>query len=68
MTQHKCKPILAALHIVDGTEPGLPGALSRALQKVVYVKGDFIIREGEPAEAMYFIEHGEVRVLAASSF
>ena len=66
VTQHKCKPILQAMHVVEGTEPGLSGALSRALQKVVYVTGDHIIREGEPAEAMYFIEYGQVAVFSAA--
>ena len=61
-----CRPVLQALSVVEGKEPGLAGALSKSLHRTVYVKGDYIIREGEPASTMYFIESGEVEVLSAA--
>ena len=91
---HKCQGFLDRLHVLDGAEPGLKGALSQArgaskpqpegrflaawfctcqylashfrsqvLQPVVFVEDDFIIREGEPAEAMYFVISGKVDVI-----
>ena len=67
VTQHMCQPVLQALSVVEGTEPGLAGALSKELHRTVYVMGDYIIREGEPASTMYFIEHGEVEVCVGLS-
>ena len=60
---HKCQHILTHVHALDSAEPGLRGSLSQALQRVVYVSGDFIIREGDIAEAMFFITSGKVDVV-----
>ena len=62
---HKCQDILRKLHVGQGTEPGLASAVSRALQRIAFVQGDFVIRAGEDAEAMYFVLQGEVEVLSA---
>ena len=37
--------------------------MPQALQRVVFVEGDFIIREGDIAEAMFFITSGKVDVV-----
>jgi len=60
---HKCQDILAKLHLVDACEPGLKGSLSQALDRVVFLEGDFIIIEGDVAECMYFITTGKVAVV-----
>ena len=41
---------------------GLMGAMSLALHRVVYVGGDYILREGEIGKDMYFVASGEVQV------
>ena len=63
---HKCQKLLSRLHVLDGAELGLRGALSQALQPVVFVAGDVIIHEGDLTEAMYFILHGKVEVYRQS--
>ena len=62
---HKCQDVLRKLHVVQGSEPGLSSAVSRVLERIAFVCGDFIIRAGEEAEAMYFVMQGEVEVLSA---
>lgn len=61
---NKCHTVLATLKVVQGGgEPGLAGAISRALERVVFVDGDYIIREGEAASAMFFVSRGAVEVV-----
>ena len=52
--------------MVEKGEAGLAGAISQALNRVVYVEGDFVIREGEVNESMHFVEKGLVDVLQLS--
>jgi hyperpolarization activated cyclic nucleotide-gated potassium channel 2 len=59
--RHKTGPVLATLHILE-SEVGLSTTLSRALERVVYVSGDEVIREGETSGGMYFIQAGKVNV------
>ena len=61
---HKCAAVLRTLHVLSNKEAevGLDRAISLALKRVAFVRGDCIIREGEPAVAMYFVLHGEVEV------
>jgi len=63
VTLHLCSQVLATLQVVQGAEPGLAGAVTRALVRVAFVANDIIVRAGETAEAMYFISRGEVEVL-----
>jgi hypothetical protein len=58
-----CRRILSSLYILETGEPGLAGAISQALDRQVYVPGDFIIRKGEQNDSMYFIDKGYVDVL-----
>jgi len=60
---HKCQALLSRLHVFDGAEQGLKGALSQVLQPVVFVQGDYIIQEGDAADAMYFISTGKVDII-----
>jgi CRP-like cAMP-binding protein len=53
---------------VDGAakwEVGLERAIGLGLQRVAFVGGDTVIREGEAAVAMYVISSGEVEVWKA---
>jgi CRP-like cAMP-binding protein len=71
---HKCRAVLSTLQVLDSgdrssTRPqlkdaGLPGAISQQLERVVYVRGDHIIREGEEPEGMYFVSQGQVEVIS----
>ena len=47
--------------------PGLAGAISQQLERVVYVAGDHIIRQGEESEGMYFVSSGCVEVRRRAS-
>jgi CRP-like cAMP-binding protein len=65
---HKCRSVLAALQLLDAGErgsgvEGLPGAISMELQRVVFVTGDYIIREGEETEGLFFVSSGLVELL-----
>ncbi|KAL1503852.1 hypothetical protein AB1Y20_012316 [Prymnesium parvum] len=62
---HKCRDVLGHLHALENSEAGLKGSLSQALQPVVFVEGDYIIRSGWKAEAMYFITSGKVHVMSS---
>ena len=63
---HKCRAVLSTLQVLNSAEGGLAGAISQELERVVYVSGDHIIREGEEPEGMYFVSQGQVEVVAAS--
>eukprot|EP00966_Prymnesium_polylepis_P184461 4275505-Prymnesium_polylepis.1 len=54
------------LQVVEKGEAGLAGAISQSLERVVYVEGDFVIREGEVNGSMHFVERGMVDVLQLS--
>ena len=64
MALHSCRTVLEALQLVsaDTTKRnhkyGLPEAISLNLERVVYVAGDYIIREGDDSEGMYFVSKG----------
>ncbi|KAL3904444.1 MAG: hypothetical protein SGPRY_011283 [Prymnesium sp.] len=60
---HKCAKLLEKLPLHEGVEPGLMGAMSLALQRVVFVAGDYIVREGAVGTDMYLIAAGEVQVV-----
>nr|WP_290665691.1 patatin-like phospholipase family protein [Ardenticatena sp.] len=40
-------------------------AIARQLRRVSYSKGDIVFLQGEPGDAMYFIESGQVEVVAS---
>ena len=46
----------------------MAGAISQALERVVFVAGDIVVQQGNVADAMYFISAGMhvVRVVTAS--
>ena len=65
---HKCKVVLSRLPLYDSysssTETsGMMTALALALQRQVFVAGDYILREGEHGSDMYFVASGEVAVV-----
>ena len=60
---HNCQTVLKALQVLDNAEPGLPGAISQCLERVVFVSGDTIVREGEVTDGMYFLLRGHVDVI-----
>ena len=75
MALHKCRTVLQALQLVTaGNEldpssqfkkdvGSLPEAISLNLERVVYVAGDFVIREGEEPEGMFFVSDGNAEVV-----
>ena len=50
---------------MDNSVPGLAGAISQQLERVVFVAGDYIIRSGEESEGMYFVSSGLVEVVGS---
>lgn len=70
---HKCRSVLAALQLLDSNnkehdgDAGLPGAISQALERVVFVSGDYIIREGEETLGLYFVSQGVVELFKHAS-
>jgi len=75
---HKCHTVLSTLQVLHAGVPGLAGAISQQLERVVFVAGDHIVRSGEESSGMYFISSGlvvvvgskgeEIKTLGASSF
>jgi voltage-gated potassium channel len=61
---HLKKEVLEKLPILNGAGPGLIRDLALKLKPAIATPGDFIIRRGEAADAMYFISHGQVEVLS----
>lgn len=63
---HSCRTVLEALQLISSEAQsqrrGLPEAISLNLQRVVYVAGDYIIREGEEPEGMFFVSKGHAEV------
>ena len=66
---HKCRSVLAALQLLDDgkSEKGLPGAISQRLERVVFVTGDYIIREGEETEGLFFVSSGLVELFTSAN-
>jgi hypothetical protein len=61
---HKCKTMLERLPLYESNvESGLMGALALSLERAVFVKGDYILREGEFGTDMFFVAAGEVAVV-----
>jgi CRP-like cAMP-binding protein len=64
---HSCRAVLEALQLLStgmgDRAKGLPEAISLNLSRVVFVAGDFIIREGEDSEGMFFVSNGYAEVL-----
>ena len=65
---HKCRVVLQRLPLYDSyassTETsGMMTALALALQRQVFVAGDYILREGEHGSDMFFVASGEVAVV-----
>lgn len=74
MALHKCRAVLEALQLVSAEEQnqnkskghfkeGLPEAISLNLERVVFVEGDFVIRQGEEPEGMFFVSDGTASVI-----
>ena len=62
---HKCEGVLDGLlgGLAKGDAEVLSGAIAQLLERVVFVGGDWIIREGEEAEGMFFVASGCVAVV-----
>lgn len=60
---HKCQQVLSALNILDNDKT-LAFELCENLTRVVFVTGDFIIRQQEVSDGMYFISSGSVEIVA----
>jgi CRP/FNR family cyclic AMP-dependent transcriptional regulator len=53
------------IQLFDGLTDNELKALSTALQKKNYKRGDTIFKEGESGETLYIIKHGEIKVCKA---
>lgn len=54
---HKAAPVLQKLGMeAKGWSAGLSEAVSSELQRVIYVRGDYVIREGRTTEGLFFIK------------
>jgi len=63
VSRHKCRALLKQLDIDWEVYPSLARRLSSSLERVIFVGGDDIVKEGDPSRAMYFINSGAVHVL-----
>jgi CRP-like cAMP-binding protein len=54
--------ILAEHPFLEGLKPDHIKLITGCASNVVFRAGDFVFREGEPANAFYFIRHGKVVV------
>ena len=54
---------LRGLKLLAGLSPGQLEDVSRKLQPTRFRQGEVIVREGDPGDAMFFIESGRVRVI-----
>ena len=60
----KCRNVLTALNIIEKDDSQVAYYLCDKLTRVVFVAGDYIIREGQEAAGMYFISSGLVEVVS----
>ena len=60
----KCRNVLTALNILEAEDPQVAYYLCDKLARVVYVSGDYVIREGQEAVGMFFISAGLVEVVS----
>ena len=60
----KCRGVLSALNILEHEDPAIAFYLCDKLKRVVFVTGDYVIREGQEAAGMYFISSGLVEVVS----
>ena len=58
----KCRVVLEALNILEADDSQVSYILCDTLKRVVFVAGDYVIREGQEAAGMYFISSGLVEV------
>jgi len=58
--------LLRKLAIFDSMEPACLEDVSSRLQAVMVPHGDYVVRTGEPGDAMYFVNAGSVQVLVES--
>ena len=58
----KCRVVLEALNILESEDSQVSYILCDTLKRVVFVAGDYVIREGQEAAGMYFISSGLVEV------
>jgi CRP/FNR family transcriptional regulator len=63
MKKIRCMKDLEIFSALDFTERERIGALAR---KRVYRKNEFVFREGEPADAIYLIKYGRVKLFKVS--
>ena len=63
----KCRGVLSALNILENEDPQVAYYLCDKLKRVVYVAGDYVIREGQEAAGMYFVSAGLVYVQSTRS-
>ena len=54
--------MLEALNILENEDPQVSYFLCDKLKRVVYIAGDYVIREGQDSAGMYFISSGLVEV------
>ncbi len=61
---HLNRDILDKVALFKGADEVFVHAVVGKLEPMVFLPGDFIIRQGEPGSCMYFLSRGDVEVLA----
>lgn len=61
---HLNRDILEKVALFKGADEVFVHAVVGKLEPMVFLPGDFIIRQGEPGSCMYFLSRGDVEVLA----
>ena len=56
----KCRDVLTVLSVLD--DPDLSRTIAIGLERVVFIHGDHVIRDGEHGRGMYFIQAGQVEI------
>ena len=62
-----CGGMLSNVPLFSGVPVELLGKLERYLELVTYDRDDVVFREGDPGDALYIVQSGEVAVLLVSS-
>ena len=62
VSRQNCGKLLRQLELDYKTAPGLVRRLSLSLKRTVFVSGDVIVQEGQPANEMFFIVAGVVHI------
>ena len=67
VSRHLKKDVLEKIDLFRGAEEDFVSFMALRLQPQILTPGDFVFRQGEPGQRMYFVVRGELDVLRAGS-